>query len=118
VVVAGDVEDTIQRRLCECPLLFLEPNCVQATSLIKPHNEVNAPYHLNQPAVGKLNENFGHPYALARQRRHGVVLWIAQQPIEDGVPQPDKPAFVVNDEPAASDSHGSLPIPQLAAFGR
>lgn len=88
VVVVGRVEDTIQRRLGKCPLLFSEPRCVQAASLIKAHDEVHASDHLDRPAVGKLNEDLGHPHALASQHRHGVVLGIAQQPLEDGVPQP------------------------------
>ena len=54
---------------------------------------------------GRLKNLSSHPHALASQRRHGVVLWIAQQPLKDSVPQPDKPALVVNDEPAASDPH-------------
>jgi len=118
VVFAGHSEDTIQRRLCKCPLLLLESRCVQATCLIKACDVVHPPNHADRPALGELDEDLGHPHALACQRRHGVMLWIALQPLEEGVPQPDNPAFVVNDEPAAADSHRSLSRPQLAASGR
>ena len=56
--------------------------------------------------------------SLASQRRHGVVLRIAQQPLEDRVPQPDKPVLVVGDEPGASDPHRSPSRPRLAVSGR
>jgi hypothetical protein len=117
VVVAGHGENTVQRRLCKCPLLILEPRCVQTAGLVKAHDEVHPPDHLDRPTVRKLNDDLRHPHALASQRRHGVVLWIAQQPLKDGVPQPDKPALVVNDEPAASDPHRYLSRPQLAVSG-
>jgi hypothetical protein len=117
-VVAGHVEATIQRRLCKYSLLLLESRCVQAASLIKAHDEVDAPAHAGRLAVGELNEDLGHPHALANQSRQGVVLRIAQQPLEDGASQYDKLAVVVNDEPAASDAHRFLFRPQRAASGR
>jgi len=75
VVVAGHGENTVQRRLCKCPLLILEPHCGQTAGLVKADDEVNPPDHLDRPTVRKLNEDLRHPHALVSQRRHGVVLF-------------------------------------------
>jgi hypothetical protein len=53
--------------------------------LVKAYDEVHPPHHLARPTVRKLNEDLRYPLALASQRRHGVVLWFAQQPLKDGV---------------------------------
>ena len=96
---------TVQPRPCKCPRLILEPRCVQTAGLVEAYDEVHPRDHLDRPTARKLNEDLRHAHALASQRRRGVVLRIAQQPLEDRVPQPDKPALVDNDEPAASDPH-------------
>lgn len=98
VVVVGYSKNRIQRRLCKCPLLLKEPLCIQAAAVIKAHDEVHPSDHADRSAVLRLNGDAGHPHALASHRRHGVMLRIAQQPIEDGVPQLDQGAIVVNDD--------------------
>src|SRR5450755_3351516 len=95
-------------------MLPLEPLRVQAAGEVEVHDEV----HAERNTVGEFHKDLGHTHALAGKRRHRVVQRIAHEPLEGGALQSENLALVVNDEPAAYDSHGVLARPQFAASGR
>jgi hypothetical protein len=115
--VVGFSKHGIRRRLYKRPLLLKEPLGIQAPFVIKAHDEVHPTNHANRSAVLQLNVDVSHPHPLADHCRHGVMLRVAQQLIEDVVPHPVQRAIVVNDEIAVAVSHGSaatLSLPGLA----